>query len=464
MGAGVLAYLIVVGLAAAQMTFYWDDHFFILTEMDRGLGGALLTGINGHWWPVSTLILAAQTRVFGFWYPGYLLTNAALVLWIAWLAWRILTPVVIRGRRIMIAALVVFVTSFGVVVNITVITTAWPLSVALAMLAALLISRDRAAWTWILALVLSFLSGSGLFVINAVAAAALFLVARSGGTAGGWRLPARDLLRAVVVVVAGALGTLLGKVLTDRDPINYYGTVDVEAAPGTGLLAVDAVQITQSIIGNTIAWAASPVLPGTLVLPKAMPWLMILVSTYFAAAVVGLVLVAVLGWQGMRQGGPQWFIGLRARVPVLLALLMPTLAMGAVIATVRTSSMFAPRFWLLWLLPAAALWVILLEGAAVKRVVRAGALGVRLLLVASAVIGALALPWTLRNAADVDKARLASTVTQFEQAARCVSGLPAEPVEEIAPGVTAENYCRMVVHLQETSLVGRLFGYPSGVR
>ncbi len=219
---GMLTYVVICGVAASHLTFYWDDHFFILTQLDRGLTGALMTGINGHWWPLATLILYVETQIFGFWYPGYIIVNAVIVVATSILAFTLLESRFTRHRWLLKVGLVIYVTSFGVVVNILVITTSWPLSVALAILTALLISRGYRTRIWGIALAACFLSGSGLFFVNAVSIAALVIVIGADTGPLPWYRKWSELRRSLVIVALGAVGTLVGRAISSVDPINYY--------------------------------------------------------------------------------------------------------------------------------------------------------------------------------------------------------------------------------------------------
>ncbi len=439
------AYVVVTMLSAAHVTFYWDDYYLLLALHDRGLGGALATGLNGNWWPLATLGLAAQLAAFGSWYPGYLAVNAVLVVAVAWAGWFAFGPLTRSRPWLLVAALVLYACSLGVVVNVTVMTMSWILAPALALTSAALLVRHRPIWAWGGVLALAFLAQSGLFAVLACLVAATLVVARAAER--GWRRPgAPTWALAGALVVVGLAGTAVGYVIAGRDPIDYYApTVSTAAPAAVDTMALPVGEILRSVAAFVPAWAATPLLPPMLVRPAAVPWLVILVDTYLPAVVVvaaGIAAVLVVRWRRRTRSpsGDQ----VLARLAAAGVLLVPVTLTAGILAAVRTGSGLAPRYWILWLLPAAVAWAMVGQVLGAHRVVRLGQHAVAALLVASALVTAVALPWTFRTAYDIDLLRRENSADQIAQMRNCREGRAAVANQQVSPGLRDDLLCRFV--------------------
>jgi len=40
---------------ARDLTFYWDDYFILESQFNDSLLELMASGVNGNWWPLSTL-------------------------------------------------------------------------------------------------------------------------------------------------------------------------------------------------------------------------------------------------------------------------------------------------------------------------------------------------------------------------------------------------------------------------
>ncbi len=433
-----VGYVVVAALVARHVTFYWDDYFLLLTLDDRGLGGALTTGINGNWWPLATVLLWLQLAVFGGAYPAYLVTNAVLVVVAAWFAWFALTPLARRRPWLVAAALAAFACSLGVVVNVTVMTASWPLALALAMGSAALAVRGRPVWAWGSLLALSGLAESGLFAVLATTVGFLLLAARAAGRSGG-RPARRDLVLAGSLTAVGAVGTAVGYAIATREPIDYYLVSD------SSDLSLNVVDVLREVGSVVPAWLASPLVPPMLVRPGALPWLSVLVADHLllaALGALGLAAAVALLWRRRRTdpgAGDRW----RTLVAAGL-LVVPLVETAVILGVVRPGSGLEPRYTILWLLPAAAAWAVLLQPrppAAWLRLL--GGLATALL-VLSALWCALCLPWTFRSAFDIDKQRWDASANQVAQIERCRAGLDATADPQVSPGLRDALLCQAV--------------------
>lgn len=439
-----VVYVVVVVLLARHVTFYWDDYFLLLALDDRGLGGALLTGINGNWWPLATVGLWVQLFAFGDWYPGYLATNAILVLASAWAGWFALSPLVRRRPWLLAAALALYACSLGLVVNVTVMTMSWPLAAALAMTSAALLVRGRPAWAWGGVLVLAFLAESGLFAVLATTVATIVVATRAAGR--GWTMPGRrDLAVAGLLVVVGVAGTALGNAVVGHDPIDYY-PVTAGGGEASGLLSgLDLSEAVRAVLAYVPSWLATPLLAPMVLVPSRLPWLVTLVSTHLALVVVAglaaLVVVAVLWRRRLRDDGTteRW-----GRLLAAAVLVVPVLETAVVLAILRSGSGLAPRYAILWLLPAAVAWAVLLQARSVVSWLRALGWLAAALLAVSAVVSVVALPWTFRAAFDIDLQRWDNSADQVGQMQRCRDEGTASANQQVSPGLTDALLCQVV--------------------
>ena len=436
--AASVGYVVVTVLMARNVTFYWDDYFLLLALDDRGFGGALLTGINGNWWPLATAGLWLQLAAFGGWYPAYLAMNAVLVVASAWAAWFALSPLVRRRPWVLAAALACYACSLGLVVNVTVMTMSWPLAVALAMCSAALAVRGRSAWVWSLVLALAFLAESGLFAVLATTVGVIIVTGRSA-VRGSLRPSRRDLGLAGGLGVLGVAGTALGYVIATRHPIDYYTVSDTATA------LVDVGSAAHAVASFVPAWLVSPLVAPVLIRPTALPWLVVLVADRLVLVAVAAAVVAgliVVQWRRRHRDDVterRWRHLFAAGL-----LLVPVVECAVVLAVTRAGSGLEPRYAILWLLPTAAAWAVLLQArspAAWLRVASALAAG---LLALSAIWCAIALPWTFRSAFDIDKERWDSSANQVVQIQRCRDEGAAVADQQVAPGLRDDLLCQVV--------------------
>ncbi len=435
-----VAYVVVATVMATHVTFYWDDYFLLLSLDDRGLGGSLINGINGNWWPLATLGLWVQVAAFGDSYPAYIAVNAVLVVASAWAAWFALVPLARRRPWLLAGALAIYACSLGLVVNVTVMTMSWPLAVALAMTAAALIVRGRPAWVWGSVLALAFLAESGLFAVLATTVGAVLVVARMAER--GWSAPARrDLGVAAVLVVIGGLGSLAGLLIATATPILYIDPV----AEAPALATLPAGDLLQTVTAYVPAWLATPLLAPMVVVPSALPWLVVQVSTHhvlLAAVTVGAAAVVALLWRRRArdaQGPERW-----GRLLAALLLAVPVLETALVLTTTRGDTGLAPRYAILWLLPAAAGWAVLLQCPPAAAWLRAARALASILLAVSAVTAVVALPWTFRSAFDIDKARWERSPNQVAQLERCRTEGVGVADQQVSPGLRDDLLCQVV--------------------
>lgn len=448
-----ILYLLVWLVAASGLTFYWDDYFLILSQHDRSFVESLVAGINGNWWPFATVLQRAEVWLFGPWYAGYLLVNAVLSLAIVWLVWFTLAPIV-RLRWLLFAGLALYACSLGVLVNVSVMTASWPLSVVLAALTALLLVRRKPAVAWILTLVLCLLADSGLFAINAAIIAAIVLGSRVAADPERAFPSAREVVNAGLLVVAGLAGTLAGKAIASRHPIDYLGSSGIADQGGPLVPTIDVGAAVQSVVSFAIPWLASPLVPGSAIRNSFLTWQVVLVSAHIMLVTLGLVAAAAVAVVVVRRSSDR-------RHPIRILMLgavfaVPVLETAVILTTVRSGIGYAPRYALVWLLPAVLLWVTVLSPNAVTSFGRVIAGAGRTLLVVSALAAVLLTPVTTRSAIDTDNERWAHSANQLEQMRACLRGEVAIPDPDVSPGINAADFCRFVRYVRDSSLLGGL--------
>jgi len=423
---------------ARDLTFYWDDYFILESQFNDSLLELMASGVNGNWWPLSTLFTWVEVRLFGTWYAGYILVNTLLSAIIGLLLWMIAKDLVPKNTpKYLLAPLLIYPLTLQVTVNSTVLTTSWPMSVALALLAALAITRHLHPSLVVIFMLMSWMAMSGMFVINAaiIAAVAFVYWARTD------TLSRRFVFLGIAMIFAGIAGTLIGYQVMRYAPSN-----DLVPPEVGGILvgSLNAGRLVESFTSLSVGWLMSPLIPFAYVYETVITTTAIFVASHILILItLGLAIGAVGYLLARRSHRAQ--LALKDLLPLVAVLLGPVVLLAAVMAIARSENMFPPRYGMMWLIPVALLWLLLTATLAktstgVSRVL--GVLGSGILLFAIVMF-----PTTASQAIDVDRPRLEQSAKQDERISLCVMGQEVAPLETMAPGLEPAKFCPIMRQL-----------------
>lgn len=429
----VALYVLAWTYLTRDLTFYWDDYFILESQFTNTFTELMASGVNGNWWPFTSLVTWLEVRIFGTWYHGYLVVNAILNAAITVLIWLIAREFTgPRTRWYQLAPIVVFPLTVQVVVNATVLTPSWPLSIMWALLSVLAILRR-----WNLALppafiVFSWLSMSGMFVINATIIAAL--------VTAFW-FYRRELSQRCVVIafglpIMGALGTFVGYQIMRLSPANGLVPQDV----GSVLQAnFNLARIVDSTFSLTSSWLFSPITPFAYVYESVLTRSAIFFSANIALLLPGTITVLVVALSLLYRRG-----GSRDLVPYAL-LVIPVVAAAGVLALTRGFNMFAPRYGLMWLIPVILMWILAAVLPSRRRpTMHRVTSGFGLLLLAFYLV---MFPVSALQAIDVDRDRSGDSAEQRQLISQCLKGDDVTPLDSMAPGLNPERFCPLMRQL-----------------
>jgi hypothetical protein len=435
----VLYYCITLYQLATELSFYWDDYFIVLGQSRLPLQELLLSGINGNWWPLSSLILLVETKIFHLWYPGYLLVNGAIILMGSLFLALTLKAFLRQSSWLALLIGIVYATSIQATVNATVITPSWPLSTTLALAAAFAFIRlDRPKLMYAL-LTLSFLAMSGMFIINAALTAGLVLAHEFSAE----KASRRSVVRCVTLLFAGIAGTGIGALISSSRSVNELQAPGVSETLAE--LSIDAV--AHSLLGFTFSWTYMPVIPFSFISPDFYTWLC-LNFQIFAYYILGFLVVfaATIWLVGFISGDPRV-----RRIPktlkVTFALLIPIVSAALTLSTLRSYNPYAPRYGLMWL-PASLLIAAISFAYSSGKLKRSLRYILLTLLSVNALLGIVLLSYTLNQAANVDRDRTSLSEQQNQAIRMCEIGRAGLPLEEISPSISSTQLCQFVESLR----------------
>ena len=423
---------------ARDLTFYWDDYFILDSQFNDSLLELMASGVNGNWWPLSTLVTWVEIRIFGTWYAGYILVNTVLSAINGLLLWMIARELVPRNTPwYLLTPLFIYPLTLQVSVNSTVLTSSWPVSVTFALLAALAITRTYHPSIVVIFMAMSWLAMSGMFLINAVTVASVALVhwARNG------ELTRRRALFGVAMIAFGIAGTLIGYQVMRYAPSNDLAPPTLS---GSILESLDAGRLLESVASLATAWLLSPMVPFAYVYERVLTTAAIFVASYALTLFALSLVLGIVGFLLLRRSSRRHLV-YRQFLPSIAVLLGPVVLLAAVLAIARSGNMFAPRYGIMWLIPVGILWVMAAVALARKsqsaqRVL--GIMGFGILLFAVALF-----PTTATQAIDVDRPRLEQSATQADLITRCIAGQDVIPLETMAPGLDPDRFCPIMREL-----------------
>lgn len=433
-----LFYLLVFLLQARNLTFYWDDYFVLYSIFEFDFFKLLLSGVNGNWWPLSSVLVWIEVRLFGSWYLGYLLFNLALTLFNTVLIWLIARQLFPKAPQVLVASIVIiYPFTLQVIVNATVVTPSWPLSITFTLFASLFVLRNRSLLLPTLFLIFSWLSMSGMIFVNClIFSSFLFIRNRNRGMK---TIP--KIGQPALFIIAGAIGSLIGSEIMKAAPSNKL------TQTSNVLDQLFIVNIFEPTFALSTSWIISPLIPLSYVDQDVLTWLTLLFAKYLWLIIP--LMVSSFGFLLWRQSKTRGTPSANLMVQTLVFLL-PIFGLALVLGVTRSGNPFAPRYGVMWLIPVLIIWIgLLVSSIKLSRGVRLLVLALPILTLTSTI---LLFPFTLRSAIDADRERSRDSERQSELISLCLQNDFVRPLNSMAPGLDAEDFCPMMRNLNSVWL------------
>ena len=430
------AAVVLVGLAAwtsRSLYFVWEEWGHLWDAVESPFWG-LLQSHFGYVSPIGRLVFLVEAKVFGHWYTGYVLVNAALMVAVVFLMWRTLRATNIWANWALLGGLITFMMSGGALFAVHFAAMdAYFLCWLFGILALHSWRRGNSP-----AVVLALLAAAALSstLMNVVVAAFVMPTMVAFGRFGStprWEWPyLRGPLGYVLFSAIASFSLyLVGRAFPSVDPL--VG-VEQSLVPSSGASMIDQLLPLGALLG---VWLIVPFI-GLFALNQDIyqraviflidaPILMIVIL----AIVMSLVVITL----STRWGGIGWKQG-------SLALLLLTSAVGFAVQLVlfRGEQGFEVRYTLMWLPSVVVFWSRLIELAqptTFRFIARAGTVA----MVASGVTVLALAPFMVSQAVDLIRPRTELSIELKEAVDQC--GVIAEPAvaDVLAPGMPWEAVC-----------------------
>ena len=109
-----LVFLMLVVIKSQSLFFVWEEWGQLWDAVEKPLWGVFQSHF-GYMAPLSRMVFALEAMVFGPWYTGYALVNAAILLTFVFLLWRELRGESPASQAIALSGSIVFLFSAGVI-------------------------------------------------------------------------------------------------------------------------------------------------------------------------------------------------------------------------------------------------------------------------------------------------------------------------------------------------------------
>lgn len=434
---------------ANSLYFVWEEWGHLWDAVESPFWG-LLQSHFGYVIPLGRLLFLIEAKIFGHWYVGYAVVNAALLIAVVVLMWRTLRPANSWASWALTGGLVTFLFSGGSLFAVNFAAMNSYFLCWLFGLCALVAWRAHRHPIVVLGLfVCAALSNSLMnVVVTAFVASMMVGLGRSDTPAAWrwntWRVPLGYALFAAAVSV---LLYFIGRAFPSVDPlvgVNQSIASTVEADP-----------IGQIIpLGSFIAvWLISPFIAVIAVSQDLYERSVILLIDRPVLLVVVLVaLVALLSVAAARRFGG---VGWRRGLPTVV-LLTSALAFAAQIVLFRGEQSFEVRYTLMWMPAVVVFWSWWVNDTLGPRIPSPISSTVTVLarittaaMVLSALLVAALSPVLVDQAVDVMRPRTEVSLELKDAVLQC--GVIEEPAvaDVLAPGMPWEGVCEAASFLRD---------------
>jgi len=432
----VAASAVLVAVAAwtsRSLYFVWEEWGHLWDAVESPFWG-LMQSHFGYVIPLGRLVFLVEAKVFGDWYTGYVLVNAALMVAIVFLMWRTLRPRNAWASWALVGGLITFMLSGG---SLFAVHFAAMDSYFLCWLFGILAlhSWRRGASA---ALVLALLAAAALSnsLMNVVVAAFVMPAMVALGRFGSEPQWSWSRIRGPLGYTASAAGAsfalyLAGRAFPSVDPL--VGVEQTLASTG-GSSTVEQLIPLAALLG---VWLVAPFI-GVFALNQDLYQraVIFLIDAPLAAMVILAVVIAlIVVVLSRRSGGVGWKQG-------SLALLLLTSAFGFALQLVlfRGNQGFEVRYTLMWLPSILVFWSYLIELAqptTLRLLARAATVA---MVISGLVVTALAPLW-VNQAVDLVRPRTELSLELKEAVDKCGDIAEPDVADVLAPGMPWEAVC-----------------------
>ena len=416
-----------------SLYFVWEEWGHLWDAVESPFWG-LLQSHFGYVSPLGRLVFLVEAKLFGHWYTGYVLVNAALMVAVVFLMWRTLCSTNAWANWALVGGLITFMLSGGALFAIHFAAMdAYFLCWLFGILALHSWRRGRGP-----AVVLTLLAAAALSstLMNVVVAAfvmpTMVALGRYGSTPR-WSWPdlRGPLGYAGFSAMASFILYLVGRAFPSVDPL--VG-VEQTLVPTGGASILDQLLPLGALLG---VWLIVPFI-GVFALNQDMYQraVIFLIDTPIVTIVILAIVISLVAFTlSTRTGGIGWKQG-------SLALLLLTSAVGFAVQLVlfRGDQGFEVRYTLMWLPSVVVFWSRLIELAqptALRWIARVGTIA----MVASAVTVAVLAPFMVDQAVDLIRPRTELSIELRQAVSQCGSITEPAVADVLAPGMAWEAVC-----------------------
>jgi len=433
LGAASLVLLVVAGRTSRSLYFVWEEWTHLWDAVESP-GWGLMQSFAGYVSPLGRLLFLVEAKVFGHWYTGYVLVNAALMIAVVFLMWRTLRPSNAWASWALVGGLVTFMLSGGSLFAIHFAAMdAYFLCWLFGILALLSWRKNKSSLVVLTFLAAAVLSST---LMNVVVAAFVMPTMVALGRFGSEPQWSWTHIRGPLGYVAFAVSSsfllyIVGRAFPSVDPL--VG-VEQSLVPTVGETILDQVLPLAALLG---VWFLVPFI-GVFALNQDFYQraVIFLIDAPFVTALIFVILAAlVVMVLSLRWGGIGWKRG-------SLALLLLTSAVGFALQLVlfRGTQGYEVRYTLMWLPSIIIFWSRLIDLAqptTLRLLARAGTVA---MVVSGLAVTALAPLW-VNQAVDLVRPRTELSLELKEAVDKCGDIAEPDVADVLAPGMPWEAVC-----------------------
>ena len=432
----VASSIVLVSVSAwtsRSLYFVWEEWGHLWDAVESPFWG-LMQSHFGYVSPLGRLVFLLEAKVFGDWYTGYVLVNAALMIFVVFLMWRTFRSSNAWASWALVGGLITFLLSGGALFAIHFAAMDAYFLCWLFGISALYGWRQHKSRFLVLAFLIAAALSSTLMnvVVAAFVMPAMIALGRFGtDPQWSWSRVRGPLGYAAVAIGASFLLYLIGRAFPSVDPL--VG-VEQTLVPTDGASILDQLLPLAALIG---VWFVVPFI-GVLALNQDLYQraVIFLIDAPVASVVVLTIIVTVVVVVlSSRWGGVGWKKG-------SLALLLLTSAVGFAVQLVlfRGNQGFEVRYTLMWLPSIVVFWARVIELAQPTTLRLLARVGTVTMLISGLSVTALAPLW-VNQAVDLIRPRTELSLELKQAVDECGAISKPDVSDVLAPGMPWEAVC-----------------------
>lgn len=424
-----------------SLYFVWEEWGHLWDAVESPFWG-LMQSHFGYVSPLGRLVFLVEAKIFGDWYTGYVLVNAALMISVVLLMWRTFRSSNAWASWALVGGLITFLLSGGSLFAIHFAAMDAYFLCWLFGISALFAWRQRRSPVLVLALLMGAALSSTLMnvVVTAFVTPAMVALGRFGSDAQwSWVRVRGPLGYTAVAVGASFLLYLAGRAFPSVDPL--VG-VEQTLVSSDGTSVVEQLLPLAALLG---VWFVVPFI-GVFALDQDLyqrAVIFLIDAPVVAVLLLAIVIAVVVVVLSHRLGGVGWKQGSLA-----LLLLTSAVGFGVQLALFRGNQGFEVRYTLMWLPSIVVFWARLIEVAqptTLRLLARAGTVA---MLMSGLAVTVLAPLW-VNQAVDLIRPRTQLSLELKEAVDKCGAISKPDVSDILAPGMPWDAVCDSATFLRD---------------